>query len=807
MDKIYTHNLNHSLISCIFYLLILCINPAKIFAQKTQDNKSTILTGRIISKEVVGIPYARVQIREAGVFTETKPDGTYQLNLKPGKYHAQISCLGYKTARIRLNINQGENLQQPLLLEAHDRTKIAEVCIEGKSTIRTVKESAFNVVVLDAKKFHNSPMELSDVLDRASGVKIRQNGGLGSHASVNLNGFSGRHVKVFIDGVPMQGMGSAFQINNIPVNLAERIEIYKGVVPIELGSDALGGAINIISNKHKKSYADLSYSLGSFNTHRSYLNLGYVDKKGFTFQINAFQNYSDNNYPVFTQIREIATSKMSEESHWTKAFHNKYHNETAIFKVGVVNTRWADQLLLGLTLGQEYAAIQNANIMKIVYGEKSRNATTLMPSLTYSKKDFLTSRLDFTLTGNYNRNFNQNVDTASREYNWYGEFSQRRTVGEAVNTLAEFNNENANASLNLVYKINDKHSISINDNWSTYERKNVDQKQVKDEFSIPDAKSSNYKNVAGLSYRYQVQRKWVSAIFAKHFVQSTTGMVNVGESISFPTYKIKTTKADAFGYGFVSTYFHKDFQYKVSIEKALRLPSATELLGDAVLERSNASLRPENSRNINVGISYQKDLNKDHAIFIDASGLYRDVKDFIQRQIVQRTGEAHSVNHGRVQNIGANFEGRYYYKNYFHIGGTLTYQSLVNKERYDRYDSAQLSQTYNDRMPNQPYFFANGEAELKFPHFGGKSNLLSLGYHFHYTHSFYLRWPSMGERGDKSTIDKAITHDLMATYAMKSGRYNVSIEGRNIADRRVYDNYSLQKPGRSFNLKLRYFFM
>jgi hypothetical protein len=45
-----------------------------------------------------------------------------------------------------------------------------------------------------------------------------------------LDGFSGKHVKIFIDGVPQEGVGSSFGLNNIPVNFADRIEVYKGVV-------------------------------------------------------------------------------------------------------------------------------------------------------------------------------------------------------------------------------------------------------------------------------------------------------------------------------------------------------------------------------------------------------------------------------------------------------------------------------------------------------------------------------------------------------------------------------------------------
>ena len=79
----------------------------------------------------------------------------------------------------------------------------------------------------------------------------------------------------------MEGMGTSFQINNIPVNLAERIEIYKGVVPVGFGGDAIGGAVNIVTNRRRRSFVDASYSYGSFNTHRSSVNAGYTAKNGF----------------------------------------------------------------------------------------------------------------------------------------------------------------------------------------------------------------------------------------------------------------------------------------------------------------------------------------------------------------------------------------------------------------------------------------------------------------------------------------------------------------------------------------------
>src|SRR5690606_1007214 len=155
-----------------------------------------------------------------------------------------------------------------------------------------------------------------------------------------------------------------------------RIEVYKGVVPIEFGADAMGGVINIVTNQSANSYLDVSYSYGSFNTHKTNISLGHTTRGGFTFQLNAFQNYSDNDYKVRTSVLDVQTGNFSWEEYWVRRFNDAYQNETVMAKVGFVGKPWADRLLLGITLGQERAEIQHSNLMKIVFGKRERSGTT-----------------------------------------------------------------------------------------------------------------------------------------------------------------------------------------------------------------------------------------------------------------------------------------------------------------------------------------------------------------------------------------------------------------------------------------------
>ena len=111
------------------------------------------------------------------------------------------------------------NLEVSIKMES-ELQELESVTVLGRSQTDKVNKQAYSVTAIDAKKLHNSTLDLSHALDRVSGVRNREAGGVGSRSELSINGFSGNQIKVFIDGVPMDNFGSSFQMNNIPINLA-----------------------------------------------------------------------------------------------------------------------------------------------------------------------------------------------------------------------------------------------------------------------------------------------------------------------------------------------------------------------------------------------------------------------------------------------------------------------------------------------------------------------------------------------------------------------------------------------------------
>jgi len=786
------------LLLIIFFLAF----PFFLIAQ----NMGTI-SGHI--RDADGAPLEGITVHAIGtkIKTATGKDGSYRLTIHAGKHRLVYSGIGYKSSTVNIEIHPGQQLQRNVGMTT-DNISLGTVQIETKTAISEVRESAFNVVTLDAKSQYNSTLDLGHLLAKASGVKIREAGGVGAELNVTLNGFTGRNIKIFMDGVPMQGNSSSFQLNNIPVSLAERIEIYKGVVPVEFGGDAIGGAINIVTNRTTNTFVDASYSYGSFNTHRTNIILGHTTPKGFSFQLNAYQTYSDNDFRIKSRL--ITNGQYSRDTSWFTRFHGGYHNETVVAKVGWVNKSWADRFFIGATLSQDHQDVQNAPAnIEFVYGDVETNRKGYQPNMEYYKRNLLVNGLTVRASAIYNFNSNHNVDTSSYKYNWLGDKTMAVSKGErGTAALSDFNNSNYSAMANVSYAIHDAHAITINDVQSGSTRKitSTASEEVLTEFE--KLRRSSLKNVLGLSYRYTQSKKWNINVFGKNYYQKVTGPYNAADE-SHPEWLERDASYNTMGYGVASTYFWRSLQFKASMERAYRLPSDNELFGDENAEVGNSALKAENSMNYNLGATLNKVFKNTDVLYLDVNGFYRNTDDFIKREILVRTGTLTSVNFGNTRNLGVDVEGRYYFKNQAMIGGTFSMMNLYDNEKYRGSEGEVLNSHYKDRMPNIPYQFGNLDAAYYFHNIGGKNsgNTLNLDYSLNYVYKFFLNWESMGNSDNKYSLPTQISHDFSATYMIKGGRYNFSFEAKNIGNAELADNFGMLKPGRAFYGKFRVYFM
>ncbi|WP_125723086.1 TonB-dependent receptor [Flavobacterium ustbae] len=783
-------------ISFLFFSIVL----------KAQQNQGFLVSGQVTEKSGQTIPFATVIIDKTDLSMISDENGNFVFkNVKPGKYTLKISAIGFSGQKKQIEVLDN-NVTISLQLD-NELQELESVTVIGRTATDKVNKQAYSVTAIDAKKLHNTTLDLSHALDRVSGVRVREQGGVGSQSELAINGFSGNQIKVFIDGIPMDNFGSSFQLNNIPINLADRVEVYKGVVPIWLGGDALGGAVNIVTNSKPRTYFDASYSFGSFNTHKTAINAGYTAKSGFTTEINAFQNYSDNNYWVNVEAADLKTGEYFPNAR-VRRFHDTYHNETVIVNVGITGKKYADKLLIGFTGGQNKADIQTGARMKAVFGSRYTQGNILMPTIKYQVKDLFTKGLNVNLNANYNFGEEQTVDTVYRKYNWFGDYIQYSGAGgERSRTLMKLKDNNGIVNANATYSLGERHSFMLNNTFTTFDRKQEDE-LVPESIAYQQPRKTQ-KNILGLGYKFDYNKKWSTSVFLKNYDLFTkySRSYNPSGNAGDIAYQIFEDKTSTLGYGAASSYYlRENLQIKASFEKSYRLPGSRELFGNPNENVApNIDLKPETSYNYNLGASYQTSFNKVNALAFDVNFMYRDARDFIRNTLFTNQVDSYSVNLGKMTNYGVDGEIRYSYRKRFTSGINLTYQNLRNMTKYEPGENF-VSWFYKDRIPNIPYMYGNVDATVFFNDVFKKGNNLSVGYNLLYVHTYYLSWPSMGSKDSKLEIPQQFNHDLNAVYTLADGKYNIAFECKNLFDNKLYDNFSLQKPSRAFYIKFRYFF-
>ncbi len=779
-----------------FLLLLISISA---FSQH-----KTMISGKVLSTEKTTVDFATVYLKGTNYGGTTNEEGIYHLQAPAGEYTLVVSAIGYKTVEKPVKLMRGERTKMNVVISPQT-TELDEVVVVSNGVTR-LKRSAFNAVALDTKALQNSTQNLSEALAQAPGMKIRESGGVGSDMQLMMDGFTGKHIKIFIDGVPQEGVGSSFGLNNIPVNYAERIEVYKGVVPVGFGTDAIGGVINIITKKNRnKWFLDASYSYGSFNTHKSYVNFGQTFRSGLTYEINVFQNYSDNNYYVDTPVKDFTTGAINKKKiEHVKRFHDTYHNEAVIGKIGFVDKKWADRLMFGFTYSHMYKDIQTGVRQEVVFGGKYRKGYSIMPSLDYRKRDFFVRGLDVVLTANYNKNMTNHVDTSSYEYNWRGEMRPLRMPGEQSYQNTRSDNNNWNGTLTANYRIGKAHTFTFNHVINAFRRSN--QSLLNEDSEANAIPKETRKNISGLSYRLMPTEHWNLSVFGKYYNQFIAGPV--ATSSAQDDYIRTTHSVSAMGYGAAGTYFIlKSLQAKLSYEKAYRLPTNEEMFGDEDLETGDISLKPENSDNVNLNLSYNETFGK-HSIYVEGGLIYRNTKDYIQRNISDLSGGKYGatyVNHGRVETKGYNISVRYGFANWVSVGGNFTQMNVRDNVKTVTSGTNQESLTYGARMPNLPYQFANSDVTFYWRNLWKKGNTLSVTYDNLYMHSFPLYSEAVGSESE-FVVPTQFSHNLTLSYGIQNGRYNISFECRNLTNEKLYDNFSLQKAGRAFYGKVRVYF-
>ena len=125
-----------------------------------------------------------------------------------------------------------------------------EVTVTSTKTERALADVPVHTRVIDAAQIQSMhATSLSEVLAHVPGIQVRElHGKTGS--GVWIQGLDANRVLVIVDGVPLTpSIGSSIDISQIAVSDIQQIEIIKGAMASLYGTSAMGGVVNIITQK------------------------------------------------------------------------------------------------------------------------------------------------------------------------------------------------------------------------------------------------------------------------------------------------------------------------------------------------------------------------------------------------------------------------------------------------------------------------------------------------------------------------------------------------------------------------------
>ena len=684
-----------------------------------------------------------------------------------------------------------------------DTLALQQSVVTAKSREQQVREGAYAVNALNISVQASTLNSLSSAIDRSSGIRIREEGGVGSDYDLSINGMSGNSIRYFLDGMPLDVKGSGVTLANLPVNIIDRVEIYKGVIPASFGSDALGGAVNIITNRRTRNYLDVSYGIGSFHTHKADVNASFTGKKtGIIIKPVISVNYSKNNYIMHdVKVRNAEHTAFIVTD--LPRFHDDYLSLFGQLEAGVADRSWADAFFISASVSKIDKEIQTGATQSHVIGMAERKTQSVNVSARYEKADFLTDGLKLQLMASHTWDHAQTIDTTYRLYYWDGtyidgSYSEIRGRGK---TWRHYRRPLTVVRANLNYRFAEGHDLALN-----YLLNRAGNRQ-EDAWDTEFEPTSDIlaKHIISLSYDQSLLGGRLNNAF---FVKDYVNHLKIGQrELPSTTGADQVTGSDTQNYlggGVGSRYlFLDELAVKGSYEHSIRLPISREVLGNGSTIYANVALKPEISENFNLGLFGTFDLGGGHTISYEANGFVRLVDNYIRATVLETESMMQYVNVDAVHIKGVDGEIRYDWAGKLHIAANASYDDSRDMRKYTQ--SGDLSVTYRNRTPNRPWAYANTEVSYTFHQVGLRDSRLRLSCDYQWVHWFYLTWEAFGSAGTKSKVPSQHITNASLLYSWRGGRYNLSLECTNLLNALAFDNYRLQKPGRAFFLKFRLF--
>ena len=262
------------------------------------------------------VPFANIILDDNNKGVAANNDGVFVIeNVKKGSHYIVVSAIGMVRKKVHIDIVEGVNtINIELKSSAYN---LNQVVVTGTKTFKRRTESPVIVNVIDNKQLQSvQACNLSEGLNFQPGIRVETDCQTCNYTQLRMNGLAGGYSQILINGrsifSPLTGL---YGMEQIPVNMIDRIEIVRGGGSSLYGSSAIGGIVNVITKTPNENNFSFGYYYSKINKkaddkvlHANATVVSESKNTGATIFVNNRQrmwyDHNDDNYSELPELKD-----------------------------------------------------------------------------------------------------------------------------------------------------------------------------------------------------------------------------------------------------------------------------------------------------------------------------------------------------------------------------------------------------------------------------------------------------------------------------------------------------------------------
>ena len=599
---------------------------------------------------------------------------------------------------------------------------------------------------------------LQDVMHEVPGARILRAGAPGSFAGLSLRGAESAHTEVVLGDLPISGSDTgSFDFGLLPIELFERVEVFRGGAPLAWSSGAIGGVVRLVPHAALPSHFVLEGGGGSFGSGqgRAFAALRSPRLQWWT---SAGARGSKNDYPYFDEGGTLFDPSDDRTRKRSNAEYVDIHAAGQLRRK--IGAGWLEALALGL---ERQGGVPGPAAAPALQAQQNylRTLTSLAYTHQRGEDEHPERRLQIALGGGYDRN---RFDDRFAEIGLGPQLTSDRFAALYARGSARFRLR-SNLDLHFVGNLR----------WDGYTpRDALSPLQVDASKRFSEALATEllwHERKAGLRWELRPSLRVEGSHARLAAAQDEGSRTSRSVDVLAPTYRLAGALGIAPGLTLSS-----------SLANGRRVPSMLELFGNRSTLLANPALDPERSTSVDVGLSTRMH-HRGFSLGAELRVFSLWMQDLIRyRRTAQYTAIAENIARARSHGLELGIHGDYHKR----LRSVASLNWLRTRDAQGR------------RLPLRPEWQGFFRQELRLPLQRFGLDALTLYGEVSYLGSNYVDPANLVALNARLWLNAGLRLDVA------EGRWALLFSARDLLDERGDDLLGFPLPGRRVFALLRY---